>query len=213
MPRTREELIAELETQLDFLRSSGAGFDAGNLMEAKRLATTVCVLVEDGRRNTRSVLTQLGTRHTLQFMSTARPLDPRNMLSESPLVIVRLGEGGGRYLPRFDNSIPTPKWLSFVDWWNDPIIRDKSRQTLSRRTLTRALRDQEGGSHFDENLSDPVYIGVAKENSMGWVITTAEGTRPLDPGPHLASMRQISWELEQSLQDLPEQLRNRDSAL
>src|SRR5262245_24284477 len=104
MPRTPEEIIAQIEEQLGFLRRSGAAFDAGDLSKAKRIATTVCVLVDDRGRRVRSVLTLAGVLSIQSFLASGRPVDPRNPLSDMPLVFTRVTVGGGelaraQYLP------------------------------------------------------------------------------------------------------------------
>lgn len=212
MARTQDELIQALEEQLGFLKKSGAEFDAGDLTEAKRLANAVVVLVEDGKRKKfKSILTQLGVRDELQFLSSGG-VDPSNLLADMPLVAMRLSVGprGGsaKYIPMFGET-HAPKKLSFEQWWSEPIFKEQGIDalTLDRQTLTRALRDQEGGSHFDDELSNPVYIGIAKEHSDEWLLVTEQGSAQIEPGPHLASMRQIAWELEHTIASLPDELR------
>jgi peptide subunit release factor RF-3 len=48
---TRQDLIRQLRDQVAFLRASGASFDAGMESEAKRLATTIRVLIHDTARS------------------------------------------------------------------------------------------------------------------------------------------------------------------
>jgi hypothetical protein len=63
------------------------------------------------------------------------------------------------------------------------------------------LRDQDGGAHDDPELSDAGCVSVAKGAGVGlWFRIDNEAQRRPDPGPHLASMRQIAWELEQALE-------------
>jgi len=90
------------------------------------------------------------------------------------------------------------EWLPFADWWAQPILKDQRGLFLSRKELVLTLRDQEGGGRFDEELTNPAYISV-KEGNVGWFLTMPEGSRAIDPGPQSSTMRQIAWEMEQSL--------------
>src|SRR5262249_6171302 len=100
-----------------------------------------------------------------------------------------------------------PPWLqttrlAHLDWWHQEIFRDAQQRVLTRKTLVASLRDQDGGSHFDSDLTEPAYRGVAKENSAGGHFRSKAGDMPVAPGPRLASMRQIAWELNASLCDV-----------
>jgi hypothetical protein len=207
LPRTRDELVEALAEQRGAIRASGASFDEGELWEAKRLAAAVYVLVHDGKGRTKSLLTQLGVRASLRFLSTAKPLDPKNLLTEHSLVSMRVEvrETGSRarYRPAFDlyEQLFAFNRLQFLSWWEEPVIRDNQRRVLSRKNIVFSLRDQEGGAHFDEELRDEVYKSLVKENSAGWVVQKGDVMQPVMPGPHLATMRQIAWELERTLEN------------
>lgn len=66
----RVRTFSDLRDQFDFLETSGAGFDAGRTAEAKRLATTIRVLVHDTAAST-SLLRQLGVKDDLRFVDTS----------------------------------------------------------------------------------------------------------------------------------------------
>lgn len=202
MARSREELVTALNEQLEALKASSAAFDAGQIWEAKRLATTAYVILYDGKRRTVSLLTQLGVKDKLPFTSTAVPSNPNNKAAEMPLVVVHLQTAGAKYLPLCATGggpFP-PRQMSFDEWWNEPIFTDREKATLSRRTLVQTLRDQEGGAHFDDEVTAVVYRAVANDNAAGWLYgRPGEEGKPIDPGPHFATMRQIAWEIVQSL--------------
>ena len=91
--KPREELLANLCEQLEFLRASCAAFDAGNEAEAKRLATTIRVLLYDPKKSrSRSLLVQLGAKERLKYLDTAHYelLNPSNLLPYLGLVGIRL---------------------------------------------------------------------------------------------------------------------------
>jgi hypothetical protein len=160
------------------------------------------VILHDAKRRTVSLLTQIGVKEKIPFVSSAVPVNPNNLLAEMPLVMVRLTDHGADYLPLCSvggGPIP-PRQMSFDEWWNEPIFTDRQKATLSRRTLVQTLRDQEGGSHFDDEIKDAIYRAVAYDNAAGWLHGPPGGPgKPINPGPHFASMRQIAWEIEQSL--------------
>lgn len=200
MKRTREETVDAMKRQISALRASGASFDNGNKWEAIRLAACTYVLVHDGGKRNRSILTQLGVRGQIRFISTGQ-LQPNNLLSDTPLVHMRLQSHSAEYFAPLAEALQhRPIKMQFPQWWEDPIIKDQRGRTLSRKNLVHSLRDQEGGGHFDEHLTDETYIGIAKNNSVGWLITNeTTAARPIDPGPHLATMRQLAWEIEFSI--------------
>jgi hypothetical protein len=70
MKQSSEDLVAHLKDQVGFLRASGAAYDAGQHSEAKRLASTIRLLVHDTSRST-SLLRQLEVKDALRFVDTA----------------------------------------------------------------------------------------------------------------------------------------------
>jgi hypothetical protein len=91
----------------------------------------------------------------------------------------------------------------------EPVFKEQgpNASVLTRGDVVRTLRDQEGGSHFDPTLTEPVYIKLVKNGSAGWLHINERAATLIDPGPHLATMRQIAWEMEQTLRDLPDRLK------
>lgn len=196
--KSHSELQTELQEQIAALRLSAESFDAGRLWEAKRLAATVHILLHDGGRKTVSLATQLGIRDRTDFLSSGPPINERNLLTEMPLAFSRISTEGATYLPLLNNSPVPPRWLSFSRWWDEAVLRDKDRRSLSRKNLIFSLRDQDGGAHADAALSDEAYASISRRNGAAWKFV-APGQPPVDvePGPHLATMRQIAWEVEQ----------------
>jgi hypothetical protein len=147
MARTRDDLLAQLREQMGALRISAQAYDSGTTSEAKRLASIVYILVHDGRRQTISVLTQLGVRDIMNFMASAPAVDDRNLVSEMPLTIVSFGPTRSSYLPLLDSGPPIPpRWIPFANWWDEAVLREANLgQTLTRKELVLVLRDQEGG--------------------------------------------------------------------
>src|SRR5262245_34753110 len=100
--RARSELIILIEEQRQALAASCQNFDRGNEWEAARLATCVFTLVHDGGPIT-SLLTQLGLRAPLRFVSTGRIKNERGLVASTPplLQINLSSETGVKFRPRF----------------------------------------------------------------------------------------------------------------
>jgi hypothetical protein len=101
-------------------------------------------------------------------------------------------------LPRLDQgSISGPRWLPFSKWWDEDAIFSSGggRNLLTRKSLTFGLRNKDGGSHYDPRVEDQDY---ARMTDGSWIFTTGE-KRETVRGEELASMRQIGWEVLQSL--------------
>jgi hypothetical protein len=209
--RSRDEVLAELREQEAALRSSCKSFDEGQEWEAKRLATAVCNVVRDGNKRNRSILTQLGVRGSLRYVSSCRPIDQQGgpiksgmtMFSISGNTAIEDGKPVLKYHPLLEKS-GAEKDLQFPTWWEKEIIIKDVRGGLTRKALTYSLRDQEGGSHFDVELTDATYVRVSREHEatprvLYFGDVWGKGSTPA-LGVHLAAMRQIAWELLATLE-------------
>ena len=85
--------------------------------------------------------------------------------------------------------------LSFSEWWEKDIIAKNGQAHLTRKQLVLALRNQEGGGHYDDELRNPNFVGsrLAIFHMSSDTPTTAQ------LGLELAAMRQVGWELAKSL--------------
>jgi hypothetical protein len=215
LQRTRSELIRALENQRRFLETSAAAYDAGDETEAIRMATVAYVLLHDGGRRNKSILTQLGMRGSLRFVASGNGINPKNLFTQLPLVMVGAFSEGPRaeYLPLLGQGPMAPRNLQFGRWWEEIIYQSQKGRTLTRKSLIMSLRDQEGGGHFDEELSDEAYISAADKTTVGLFISINGTDRMPEKGPHLATMRQIAWEIERTLKPLVQQLLNEASSV
>jgi hypothetical protein len=206
--RTKSELIRALENQLRFLQTSAAAYDAGNETESVRMATAAYVLLHDGGRRNKSILTQLGKRGSLRFVASGHGINPDNLFTQLPLLMVGVSSEGpkAQYLPLLDQGPVAPRALQFGRWWEDIVYQSQTGKTLTRKSLIMSLRDQDGGGHFDEELSDEAYISAADRSTVGLLISIDGRVQMPEIGPHLATMRQIAWEIDHSLQPLVQQL-------
>ena len=201
--KSSQEIEQHLAGQRAALRSSCEAYDRGQTWEAVRIAAAVDILVHDRGTRTLSILTQLGVRSQIQFVSSRAMWNPKNRLAETPLVYVDVQTSGASYHPILDQD-PLSNFgpLPFSKWWEEPVIRDRHLNELTRKNLVCSMRDQDGGAHVDGTLTNGAYVSIARSNGTGWTFMDAIGERPVEPGPQFATMRQIGWEVEHSLSNI-----------
>jgi hypothetical protein len=203
--RSKAELEAALAQQLAALRKLSADFDGGEMWAGRLLATVIFVLCHDGRQDTKSLLTQLGMRDSLQCLSTKVETTPGNLLHTNTLMCMKFGPGGPQQLPRFQ-AIGSDAfyWLPFADWWAESVHVSGASQegvvkTVARWELIYFVRSQDGGSHYDATLSSESYVTLREGG--GWQMGHGGQKLPLEP-IHLLTLRAIAWELDESLKPL-----------
>lgn len=193
--QTKDELKQHLLEAMQFLEVSSISFDSGFHAEAKRLATTIRVLLHDTNAS-QSLLNQLGIKDTLNFKNTAFPLNPNNLLSHLGLVGMRMTDTGSSYYAHLDDYPPIPDiepFKSFGDWWHEVVIKDSNGVEFTRENLIKSLANQDGGAHVDSKL-DSKYADLSRGNSVGWVEVRESKEKPFKE-VELHSVRQIAYEL------------------
>lgn len=207
---TDNDLRDALNEQLQFIQSSLYNFPNYEV-EAKRIATTVRVLVHDTNHST-SLLKSLNMKETLGFVNSASPNDGR-LHSMTGMVGVR-GSNSDQYFGLIakivDNgtltSVPLfrqhlEEWytsyqsLDFDSWWEMEVMKIATGG-LSRKQLVLLAANKDGGAHIDARLPESYYeakTGKLKLNILG---TETE----LDKNVIYASLAQIGWELKRSIE-------------
>lgn len=208
--QTSADFTRLLNEQMEFLRASAAAFDQGHTGEAKRLAVSIRVLLHDTAAS-RSLLTHLGVKDNLTFMDTSAPIHPANLLSTVGLAMVGIqGDGTSFYAaPLADLSPPRasnpPK--PFVPWWTDPVTKVMpGGETFARKKFVLDVANKEGGAHVDHQL-DARWAALTRDNALGYqsahvpegVKAGEEAWQDITGGPELASVRQIAYEVEQTI--------------
>ena len=199
--QTSEDLRQHLQDSVQFLAASSAAYDDGAEGEAKRIATTIRVLVHDTRAST-SLLGQLGVKTLIQYMDTSNPIDPSNLLGNNGLVMIRMtntsGSAVGTYIAPLDNRPLPPREVAFPAWWSTKVTKDTHGNLFSRRDFVLALANKVGGVHVDPTL-DASYVALTRHNSLGWTWAreTHEGRDEGDFEGNVAyaSVRQIGHEM------------------
>jgi hypothetical protein len=211
----RCELEQELREQAEALRSSAIAYDCGHLWEAKRLAATAYILVHDGGRNSRSLLGQLGLRGDFLSSADQNSLIPLAFITGS----MKADGGGPTFSPHLDKRPTAHRWLPFKKWYKE-IVFESGRLRTSRMNLICTFRHQAGGAHVDGEIKDDAFrwlttnspyhidIGPPTDKAGNPIELPAEleGFFSSHSGPvpngHYASMRQIAWEIDQTLRAL-----------
>lgn len=207
--RSREELLKLFIGQMKALEASSKNFDDGEEWEAERLATTVFNLVFDDRKIV-SLLTQLGMKDALRFVSSGRLGLMSVFKAGTGLPVVQAMPSllvaqfdrnlGARFAPKLGDGPPTYRSMSFDDWWKEELIYvDKASGPLNRQRLVFALRHQDGGAHIG-SLTDEVYVHL--KNGAGWELRHSDGrTEPVE-NLIAASMRQVAWEVLETMDQI-----------
>lgn len=210
-PRDKAELLARLNEQLEFLDDSAQRFDDGKEAEYARLAVIVRVLVHD-TKSSKSLLAQLGVKHSLKYINTGPATDTRNLLSQQTLVLL-IG-GGEPNTKAFEAPLDkerarqeriSPR-LGFGQWWKMGVILEPQkldpnadRKGFSRADLILTVSNKEGGAHIDPDIPEEWYR-LTRENSMGWERFWGPIVIPAG-SPVPASIRQVSYELSETIRD------------
>jgi hypothetical protein len=200
--QSEADLIGHLANQLKFLRTSGAAYDAGDEAEAMRLAVTVRLLCHE-TKSSHALLGQLGLLDKLKFVDTATVFPPPEP-SEEGRVFVMLSSPLAPMGPRgFFADLGKAERMppkAFDVWWAATAL-EVPGHTMSRKEVVFALANQEGGAHVDPALTNAAYVAVSRDGAMGTIsFTTEDGQRhTVDSNPVCAVMRQIAWEVEQTV--------------
>lgn len=210
MKRTQDDLVHELSNQQKLVRAAAAEFDSGEELAARWLSTCIRILVHDTNKS-HSLLGQLGIKEKLEYVDTA--IEPGDLMLTSGLTITELStDGSASYLPPLGGGPPVRNKppVDFGRWWNTKIVRDQESNLFSRKDLVLAVANTDGGTHVDPQL-EVAYAALSRSNSLGWFVSHGDAPRSLgDPVP--ASIRQISYELEQTLANQALKLLGADEA-
>ena len=199
--RTPEQIRTAFEVQKAALESSAKGYDCGSVWEALRLATSVYTLVHDGGRNSKSILTQMNAKSGLRFLCSSDPVSPSNMIASHNLVMMEASLNGARYRPVLEAMPEQWRWTAFSTWWEkDPIFSSGNGKGLvTRKNLVFNLRNKEGGAHYDPAVAESEYTAMA-ERAL-WTFSSSQHQEVELHGLELATMRQIAFEVMQSLRN------------
>jgi len=161
-----------------------------------------------------------GLQGALTWVDTAGVTHPKALSSAACLTLMKIGSGPhshGEYIPKLDLYPPAPirtrdggridrgSRIPFDHWWTNPVVRDHDGVDYSRKQLVLALANHGGGAHDDPAMK-AAHEAVAASNWFGWVIcggtdsaSVAFEERAFETNPLMASVRQIGYEVVQSI--------------
>jgi hypothetical protein len=136
-------------------------------------------------------------------MSTTHPINPKNLLPHTPLIMLKvtLGQGvaEGQNVPTLGDVPFCNGPVQFPAWWEKELIYKDGRFELTRRRLIFALRHQDGGGHVGE-LTDESYVRL-KTTAIWHSQVGGESPKPIYSAV-TATMRQVAWEVIETLKGL-----------
>ncbi|URN85161.1 hypothetical protein [Acetobacterium wieringae] len=199
--RVESEYKSILNEQIHFLIKSAEEFDKGYFSEAKRLATTIRVLLHDTRTSI-SLLKQIGIKDSIKYYNTANFLKEEVEYYMGPISVVTIPDPHvlkrtyiNTYLPVLDEmkNTESDNWITFDTWWTHKIFI-ASGISFTRKEFVHYLANQDGGAHIDPQL-DEKYCMLTK-NSFSF-LAKYKGIDKEIPfeNLHLAMSRQIAHEL------------------
>jgi hypothetical protein len=216
--------MEHLYEQMAFLRRSASHYDDGEFSEAKRLATTLRILLHDSSKS-QSLLTQLGLKKKLRFVDTAGDIEPntfevlpggrfRASISVSmPLAPITWGSWKGfKFIARLDYHRTRFRSPRFEQWWNNIVVSIPPNFQLNRRQIVLGVANQDGGAHIDASLKEQ-FAGIARQRFILGskkrplsIATIQNPERKGPPNPSLPMVRQIAYEVTKTLEGRLESL-------
>jgi hypothetical protein len=196
---------------LTTLRSLTDRFDQGVSTTAGELATCLQTLLRPAQRVSAPDL-----RQRLTWVDTAGVLSPKNTSASSCLTLMKIRTGlrrGGDYVPKFGLYPPAPirtrsgehidrgSRIPFDHWWTNPVLRDAAGNEFCRRQLVLAVAHAAGATRDDEAAA--AHRAVAASATLGWVVSgeLRSAARSLESNPIVASVRQIAYEVTQTIRE------------
>lgn len=188
----------KLHQQIGLLEDAVTLFDAGREDQALNMAVRVRVLVHDTNKST-SCLTHYNIKD-IDFYDTSNDIDLNNKLGCLGLSIHAISNDGViNEIPSLDDG-PFCRKVSFSEWWEKEIFKDKYGNTFTRKDITLYLAHKEGGAHVSDD-AETKYINLRYNNSSGFFYIDEHGEQKPYGNYIYIAMRQISHEVLKTLKN------------
>lgn len=154
--------------QLSCLKRSVDYFDEGNETEARRIASSLRVLLHQ-TNSSQSLVKQLN--RCILYLSSSYLYTPSNLISTWTLLVLEMRDNQLTYKPNLDfyKSGDRLFYLTFEDWWNEIIFDDK-QNVFTRRDIVLFVANNDGGVHVDPELKESFAL-LTRYNSLGVIDT------------------------------------------
>lgn len=197
------DFSTHLAEQICFLQSSAKLYDAGNEIEAKRMATTLRILLYQSpnpKSKSQSLLGQMHLRKSMKFVSTAQPYQANNLLTQQCLLYLNFSNGKITFYPPLGKS--HAYLCNLQQWANEIVLTDFKRNTYRRKDIITLLANKDGGAHVDAEIPDDLEA-LKSPNVTAWFVARADGTQQTPENDAVyASMRQMAFEVLTSLYEV-----------
>lgn len=207
--RTRAAATRTLDELLFGIKAASEHFDRGRHIEVKPLAGHIRALF-DRTDEAAAVIEQLGLQDELTWVDTAGVPNPKVTWPTAGLTLMKIRSrhhGAEAYVPKLAMYPPVPirtrsgeqifsgSRIPFEHWWTNPVVRDVDGSDYSRKQLVLALCDQ------NDPEAEAARRALEASASLGWVVSenVDAGEKPLSGSPVIASIRQIGYEVLQSI--------------
>lgn len=197
--RTHRDFCKAFLIQYDAIRLSSTSFDLGFTGEAIRLANSIWVLLGRSKktRNHTSIIDHLQWGAELEMpTSVLEGNTGGNTMIKASWTVFENVDGRSAMVnvqiePMGDPPVSCRK-LPLEQWWTEQIAKPGG-QSMSRYTLIRVLRNQDGGAHLDDEITDEDF--VAFNNFAPFNIKGSDGeTIPVKL--HIeTTVRQVAYEV------------------
>ena len=177
----KSELEKQLRIQLIFLRESCKKYDQGFKEEALRIASAAYTILHDNpldnRGNSISIISQLGMKENLEFLTTCDVdysvtrqknswRNPCGLCSPNtgchPL-ITGVSESHFSYVPLMNLSMGGEvNCLPFKDWYEQPIFETWDEEPLTRIRFLLTMANQDEGRHVDPRIREFTYYWLSR---------------------------------------------------
>jgi hypothetical protein len=217
--RPYSQLLEKLRSQVGFLERSSALFDAGHKDEGERLALATRVLLHDTPAS-HSLLGQLGLKSALRYTDTSIHAEretkdvgggvyAQTVTLHAGLVMLQSQPGAGGVAPWTYAPVLTPTNsdrinppVPFDAWWQSSFLTDTSGKPVTRRSVTLAVANKDGGAHVAKAIPE-AFRRLSSGASMPFRTGSPDKWAEM-PGVVMATMRQVAHELLDTLhRDLP----------
>ena len=213
--REQSELREKLQEQIQLLQYYCEQYDNGKKIFVYPMSTTLRILLKDTKKCV-SLLKQLNIKDTSLFVDSAHHCkngvccweicDNTHNIAEidgavyAGLVVKRLGQQGNtlettlKPLCQFSLA-PQPKMVNFDQWYDEEVL-DDTENKMSRKNIIENIAEKAGGCHVDTDMT----IEEAKfriPEALKIIINSQQVA--FNPAPIYVSLRQIAWEVLESL--------------
>ena len=215
-----KELNEKLSQALELLQLNCKQFDEGSVVAAVQIATQLRVLVHDTNKST-SLLMQTGQKNNIQYVDssikhrhsfsfwTIENVSYQTIISNGDIYVgllrKKMTDGLNGNMPTLDfaplmgDNSRESQWGDFATWYTGQTMFEYRQLKMTRKDIICTLANKEGGAHVDLNYSDD--YKYFKEPTMLDININGVLAR-FNQNPVYVSVRQIAWELLESLKNI-----------